>query len=84
MVAPPVTGSTPATVDVNTTAGSATLLYSVSRSSTGIVTIGPGSTSGLTASTLVKIVGVPEPNGHLKAYAILYYTGAVLPVAVTP
>lgn len=83
MVAPPapVTTQTPVTVDVSTTAGSATLLYVVNRTAAGIVTISPGSTSGLTAGTLVKIAGVPESNGHLKAYTILYYTGAVPPAS---
>ena len=86
MVAPPLGVTTMVTVDVTSTVGSATLVYLVNRVS-NIVTITPEditTTAGLTAvsnamvaTTLVKVAGVPEANGHLKAYIILYYTGTV-------
>jgi hypothetical protein len=87
-------GGTAATVDFDATAGSATLVYQVNRSG-GTVTITPLDlsnssdfttfTNGLTAGTLVKIWGVPQPagmaaTGALKAYVIIYYTG-MLPMS---
>jgi len=77
------------TVDVSTTAGSATQVYQVDKSGTGIVTVSPQditSASGLAAftsstngvglnGTKVKVFGVPTANGHIKAYLIAYFTG---------
>ena len=76
-------------VDVSTTAGSATLVYQVDKSGTGIVTVSPQditTSSGLAAftsstngvglnGTKVKVYGVPTTNGHIKAYVIAYFTG---------
>jgi hypothetical protein len=83
-------GSTPATVDVSTTSGSATLVYQVDRTSAGIVTVSPvdiTTSTGLTMfenamvnGTVVRVAGVPESNGHIKAYVIFYYT-TVMPVS---
>ena len=85
------TGGTFATVDFDATAGSATLVYQVNRSD-GVVTItpldlsNPGDfttfTNSLTAGTLLKVWGVPQPagtaaSGALKAYVIVYYTGTL-------
>jgi hypothetical protein len=84
-------GSTPATVDVNATSGSATLVYQVDRNGSGIVTVSPidiTSSTGLTTfenamvnGTLVKAAGLPESNGHIKAYVIFYFTGVVTPAS---
>jgi hypothetical protein len=84
MVAPPLGVTTAVTVDVTSTAGSATLVYLVNRVS-NIVTITPEDittsaglsavSNAMVATTLVKVAGVPEANGHIKAYIILYYTG---------
>jgi hypothetical protein len=85
------TGGNAVTVDFDATAGSATLVYQIDRSN-GVVTVIPldiGNPSefnsfvnNLTAGTLVKVWGVPQPagtaaSGALKAYVIVYYTGAL-------
>jgi hypothetical protein len=77
-------GAMPATVDVSTTAGSATLVYQIDRSN-GVVTISPVDvttsaglqtlTNGLSAGTSVKVYGIPQPDGTLKSYVIDYFTG---------
>jgi hypothetical protein len=77
-------GTNTVTVNVGTTAGSATLVYQVDRTN-GVVTISPvdvttsaglaSLTSGLAAGTVVKTYGVPQADGTLKAYALTYFTG---------
>ena len=79
-------GATPATVDVDTTAGSATLVYQVDRSS-GVVSVSPIDvstpqglmtfTNNLTAGTPLKVWSIPQPapTSALKAYVIIYFTG---------
>jgi hypothetical protein len=77
-------GTTAATVDLSTTSGSATLVYQVDRTN-GVVTVSPidvttsagvtSITNGLVAGAPVKVYGVPQADGTLKAYVILYYTG---------
>ena len=77
-------GTLPATVDVDTSAQSATLAYQLDRSG-GVLTISPidvttaqglqALSSGLSAGALVKVYGVPQPDGTLKAYVLVYYTG---------
>jgi Domain of unknown function (DUF4382)/Domain of unknown function (DUF5666) len=72
------------TVDVDSTSGQATLVYQVDRSN-DIVTISAidiTTMSGLSTlenamvdGTLVKAYGIPQPNGALRAYVLLYYTG---------
>ena len=79
-----VGGTLPVTVDVSTTSGSATLVYQIDRSG-NVLTVSPqditttaGQTAlsnGLAAGALVKVYGVPEPDGNLKAYVLSYYTG---------
>jgi hypothetical protein len=79
-------GSMPATVAVSTTAGSATLVYQVDRSN-GVITISPiditsssglaAITQGLTTGAPVKVYGVPQADGTLKAYVLAYYTGVM-------
>jgi hypothetical protein len=78
-------GTMPATVDVSTTAQSATLVYQVDRSN-GVITVSPidvttssglaAITAGLVAGTPVKVYGVPQA-GSLKAYVLVYFTGMV-------
>jgi hypothetical protein len=77
-------GTAAATVDVSTTSGSATLVYQVDCTA-GIVTVSPidittGSglaslTAGLAAGAPVKVYGVPQAGGMLKAYVLTYFTG---------
>jgi Domain of unknown function (DUF4382)/Domain of unknown function (DUF5666) len=77
-------GTMPATVDVSTTSGSATLVYQIDRSN-NIVTVSPidittsagltSMTNGLSVGSLVKLYGVPQSDGSLKAYVLAYYTG---------
>lgn len=72
------------TADVSTSSGSATLVYQVDRSG-GVLTVSPidiTTASGLTtftqalvAGTPVKVYGVPQSDGSLMAYVVLYYTG---------
>jgi hypothetical protein len=76
-------GTLPATVDVSTTAQSATLVYQVDRSN-GVITVSPidvttssglaAITAGLVAGAPVKVYGVPQA-GSLKAYVLVYFTG---------
>jgi len=77
-------GANPATVDVNSMSGSATLVYQVDCTA-GIVTVSPidittssglaSLTTGLAAGAPVKVYGVPQADGTLKAYALTYFTG---------
>ena len=77
-------GTTPGTVDLGTTSGSATLVYQVDRSN-GTVSISPVDittasglsmlSSALTAGTPVKVYGIPQSDGTLKAYVLMYFTG---------
>lgn len=77
-------GTTPATVDVSTASGSATLVYQVDRTG-GIVTVSPEDvttsagltalTDGLAVGAPVKVYGVPQADGTFKAYVLTYFTG---------
>ena len=77
-------GTMPATVDISTTGGSATLVYQVDRTN-GIVTVSPLDittsdglmqlTNGLAAGAPVGVYGVPQSNSSIKAYVLAYYTG---------
>jgi len=72
------------TTNLSTTSGSATLVYQVDRTN-NIVTItsvditttaGQNTiTSNLVTSAPVKVFGVPQANGTIKAYVVFYYTG---------
>jgi hypothetical protein len=73
----------PVTVDLMTASGSATLVYDVDRQG-NVITITPEDISN--ASTLtavgnslvsgvpVKVFGVPQVDGSIKAYVLFYYT----------
>jgi hypothetical protein len=78
-------GGNPANVTVNTSAGSATLVYQVDRSG-GIVTVSPvdittpagqaALAAGLMVGAPVKVWGVPS-GSNLKAYVLAYFTGTM-------
>jgi hypothetical protein len=75
-------GSMPATVAVSTASGSATLVYQVDRTNNSVssidVTTSAGlatATAGLAAGAPVKVYGVPQDDGTLRAYVLTYYTG---------
>jgi hypothetical protein len=77
-------GTQPVTVDLGTSTGSATLVYQIDRSGS-VVTVSPIDvssanglttvTSGLAAGVPVKVFGIPQADGTLKAYVLVYYTG---------
>jgi len=77
-------GTTPATIDVSTTSGSASLVYQVDRTG-GVVTVSSidvttstglsSMTSGLSVGAPVKVYGVPQADGSFRADVLLYYTG---------
>jgi hypothetical protein len=77
-------GTMPATIDVSTTSGSATLVYQVDRTN-GVVTVSPVDittqsglatlTAALVAGTPVKVYGIPQVSGSLGAYVLTYFTG---------
>jgi len=72
------------TVNVDSTSGQATLVYQVDRSN-GFLTVSPidiTTSTGLMTfenamvdGTLVKVYGTPQPDGSLRAYVVLYYSG---------
>jgi hypothetical protein len=77
-------GTTPVTVNASSVSGSATLFFQVDRTN-GIVTVTPQDitanaglnalASHLVSSTPVKVYGVPQADGSIKAYAVFYFTG---------
>jgi hypothetical protein len=77
-------GANAPTVDVGTASGSATLVYQVDLTN-GILTVSPidvstadglaSLTSNLTTGAPVKVYGIPQADGTLKAYVMAYYTG---------
>jgi hypothetical protein len=82
-------GANAASIDVGSTAGNATLIYQVDRTK-GIITVSPidittssgmdSLNSALADSAPVKVYGVPQADGSLKAYVLTYFTGDVMPV----
>ncbi len=79
-------GTLPVTVDVSTTPQSATLVYQIDRTN-GVITVSPidvttpaglaAITASLTTGAPVKVFGVPQSDGTLKAYALAYFTGVM-------
>ena len=73
-------------VDASIVSGSATLVYQVDRTN-GIITISPvnlATQAGLntvqtnvTPGTPVKVFGVPQTDGSIKAYVFFYFTGTM-------
>lgn len=71
-------------VDLSTTSGSGTLVYQVDRTGNIVtissvdITTGAGQTTitnNLVANTPVKVFGLPQSTGAIKAYVVFYYTG---------
>lgn len=79
-------GTNAATVNLSTVKGSASLVYQIDRTA-GIITINPvdiTTTAGLNAVTTdltsgvpVKVFGIPQADHTVKAYVMVYYTGAI-------
>ena len=77
-------GANAPTVAVNSTAGSATLVYQVDLTN-AVLTVSPidittasglASLSGaLSSGEPVKVYGVPQADGTLRAYVLTYFTG---------
>ncbi len=77
-------GTNTPTVMVSSTPGSATLVYQVDLTN-AVLTISPiditsasglaSLTSGLGAGEPIKVYGIPQPDGTLKAYVLAYFTG---------
>ena len=80
-----IPNGTPVVVDANLALGSATLVYQVDRQANGIITVSPQDlttpaglnnvASHLLGGTPVKVFGVPQINGSIKAYVFFYFTG---------
>ncbi|MGA8708465.1 MAG: DUF4382 domain-containing protein [Steroidobacteraceae bacterium] len=78
-----VGGTQPVTIDVSSTGGEATLVYQVDYGN-GIVTVSPVDITtstglgtlmnGLGVGTQVRISGIAQSDGTLKAYVIAYFT----------
>lgn len=77
-------GANAVPVDLNTTAGSATLVYQVDFTN-DMFTISPVDistsagqttlTTNLVANTPVKAFGIPQADGSIKDYVLFYFTG---------
>jgi hypothetical protein len=77
--------------DVSTTAGSATLVYRIDRTA-NVVTVTPVDitttsglatfTAGLVTGSRVRVFGVPQADGSIKAYAVFFYTGTLPAIPV--
>jgi hypothetical protein len=73
-------------VNLSTASGSGTLVYQVDRTN-GVVTVSAvditmtaGQTTistNLVAGTPVKVFGIPQANGTIKAYVVIYFTGTM-------
>lgn len=77
-------GAVPVTVSFDTTPGSATLVYAVSRANDAVsvtsqdVSTSAGlaaMTSALSLNARVRVSGIPQADGTFKAYVITYFTG---------
>ena len=81
-------GTSPASVEVSTTSGQATLVYQIDRTG-GVISISredittsaglTAMTNGLTDGAIVKVFGLPTSSGTLQAYVLMYYTGSTMP-----
>ncbi len=82
-------GANAATIEVSAISGSASLVYQIDRTK-GILTIssidittaaGMNSlNAALADGAPVKVYGIPQADGTLKAYVLAYFTGDVMPV----
>jgi hypothetical protein len=79
-------GANSVPVNLSNVSGSATLVYQVDRSGM-IVTVTPQDITNATvlnnvaahliSGTPVKVFGVPQSDGSIKAYVVFYYTGTM-------
>jgi len=79
-------GTNHITVDASIVSGSAALVYQVDRRN-GIITISPVDLTtqaglntvqtNLTTGAVVKVFGVPQTDGSIKAYVFFYFTGTM-------
>ncbi len=73
-------------VVLDTTAGSATLVYQVDRTN-GIVSVSAiditKNAPNIGVGTPVKVYGIPQANGSIKAYVVIYFTGTLPTPAAT-
>jgi hypothetical protein len=79
-------GANTVSVDVSTVSGSAPLVYQVDLTN-GIITVSAvdvtttsglnAMIAGLTVGAPVKVFGIPQPDGTIKAYVVFYYTGSL-------
>ena len=77
-------GANAPTVTVSSTPGSATLVYQVDLTN-AVLTVSPiditsasglaSLTNGLGAGEPIKVYGIPQSDGTLKAYVLAYFTG---------
>ena len=77
-------GANAITVDASTVKGSGTLVYQVAMSG-DVVSVNPVDITGsagqttfsnaMAVGTKVKVSGVPQADGTVKAYVITYFTG---------
>jgi hypothetical protein len=82
-----IPNGTSVVVDANLAVGSATLVYQVDRQANGIITVSAQDlttpaglnnvASHLLGGTPVKVFGVPQISGSIKAYVFFYFTGTV-------
>ena len=82
-------GANAASIEVGTAAGAASMVYQIDRTK-GIVTLSAidiTTSAGLNAlnaaladNAPLKVYGIPQANGSLKAYVLTYFTGDVMPV----
>jgi hypothetical protein len=82
-----IPNGTSVVVDANLAVGSATLVYQVDRQANGIITVSAQDlttpaglnnvVSHLLGGTPVKVFGVPQISGSIKAYVFFYFTGTV-------
>lgn len=77
-------GTTAVPVNLNATQGSATLVYQVDDTN-GVVSVSAEDITtqaglsaieaGLVSGAPVKVFGIPQPDGTIKAYVVIYFTG---------
>jgi hypothetical protein len=71
-------GTTNVTVNLDTTPGSATLVYQVDRTN-GIVSVSlidiTKTNPNISVGTPVKVYGIGQANGSIKAYVVVFFTG---------
>ena len=67
-------------VNLDTTAGSATLVYQVDRTG-GVVSVSAiditKNAPNIVVGTPVKVYGIPQANDTIKAYVVVYFTGTL-------